>query len=51
MLRPEIPTLSPPAYVLEETEDQHAGDWRTEDGRTEEGRTEDWRNDERPSAA
>ena len=41
MLRPEIPTLPPPAYLLEETEDQHAGDWRTGD----------WHTDEQSSAA
>lgn len=40
MLRPEIPTLPPPAY-LEETEDQHAADWNTQD----------WNTDERPNAA
>ena len=41
MLRPEIPTLPPPAYLLEETEAQ----------RTEERQTEDWHTEERPSAA
>ena len=41
MLRPEIPTLPPPAYLLEETEAQ----------RTEDGHAEDWHTDERPSAA
>jgi hypothetical protein len=41
MLRPEIPTLPPPAYLLDETEDQHAADRHAED----------WHTDERPSAA
>jgi hypothetical protein len=40
MLRPEIPTLPPPAY-LQEAEDQQAEDWRTKD----------WNTGERPSAA
>ena len=46
MLRPEIPTLPPPAYLLEETEGQ-----RTEEWHTGAKRTENWRTDERPSAA
>jgi hypothetical protein len=41
MLRPEIPTLPPPAYLLDGTEDQPAEDWRSED----------WHTHERPSAA
>ena len=41
MLRPEIPILPPPAYLLEETEAQ----------RTEERQTEEWHTAERPSAA
>ena len=46
MLRPEIPTLPPPAYLLEETEAKHAEDWLTKDWHTK-----DWHTDERPSAA
>jgi len=41
MLRPEIPTLPPPAYLVEETEAQ----------RIEERHAEDWHTEERPSAA
>jgi hypothetical protein len=46
MLRPEIPTLPPPAYLLEEAEGK-----RTEERHTEAQRTENRRSDERRSAA
>ena len=38
MLRPEIPTLPPPAYLLEEP-DQPAGDRRVDEWRTDERQT------------
>ena len=41
MLRPEIPTLPPPAYLLEDVEAPRTEDWHTAD----------WHTDERPSAA
>ena len=41
MLRPEIPTLAPPAYLLDDNEDGPAGDWHADERHA----------DERPSAA
>jgi hypothetical protein len=46
MLRPEIPTLPPPAYLLEEAEGQRTEEWHSEAQRTENRRA-----DERRSAA